>query len=44
MLASGALWGIAAWFFAPFGSAPHQVALVLVVVAATLVILPPETM
>ncbi len=32
VLASGALWGIAAWFFAPFGSSPHhQVALVLVV-------------
>ena len=31
VLASGALWGIAAWFFSAFGSAPHQVALVLVV-------------
>ena len=31
VLASGALWGIAAWFFSPFGSGPHQVALVLVV-------------
>ena len=31
VLASGALWGIAAWFFSAYGSAPHQVALVLVV-------------
>ena len=31
VLASGALWGIAAWFFSAFGSGPHQVALVLVV-------------
>ncbi|MDQ6640146.1 MAG: ATP-binding protein [Pseudomonadota bacterium] len=31
VLATGALWGIAAWFFAAFGSGPHQVALVLVV-------------
>ncbi len=31
VLASGALWGIAAWFFSAFGSGPHQIALVLVV-------------
>ena len=31
VLASGALWGIAAWFFSAYGSAPHQIALVLVV-------------
>jgi len=31
VLASGVLWGIAAWFFAPYGSGLHQLALVLVV-------------
>jgi len=31
VLASGALWGIAAWFFSAHGSGPHQIALVLVV-------------
>jgi len=31
VLASGALWGIAAWFFSAYGSSPHHVALVLVV-------------
>ena len=30
-LASGALWGIAAWFFAPWGGGAHELALVLVV-------------
>ncbi len=28
---AGALWGSAAWFFYPYGSGPHQMALVLVV-------------
>lgn len=28
---AGALWGAAAWFFYPYGSGPHQMALVLVV-------------
>ncbi|HEY4958281.1 MAG TPA: HAMP domain-containing sensor histidine kinase, partial [Caldimonas sp.] len=31
VLASGALWGAAAWFFSAYGSGPHQLALVLVV-------------
>jgi two-component system, sensor histidine kinase len=31
VLSSGALWGAAAWFFAAYGSGPHQLALVLVV-------------
>ena len=31
VLASGALWGAAAWFFSAYGSGPQQLALVLVV-------------
>jgi signal transduction histidine kinase/CheY-like chemotaxis protein len=31
VLASGALWGVAAWSFSPYGSGLHQLALVLVV-------------
>jgi signal transduction histidine kinase/CheY-like chemotaxis protein len=31
VLASGALWGVAAWFFSPYGGGLHQLALVLVV-------------
>nr|HET7860070.1 ATP-binding protein [Caldimonas sp.] len=31
VLASGVLWGIAAWFFSPYGTGLHQLALVLVV-------------
>jgi signal transduction histidine kinase len=31
VLAAGALWGAAAWFFSAYGGGPHQLALVLVV-------------
>jgi len=31
VLASGVLWGIAAWFFAPYGTGLHQLALVIIV-------------
>lgn len=31
VLASGVLWGIAAWFFSPYGTGLHQLALVVIV-------------